>query len=98
MLDYRDPGTVAAVLGNGRRTSAHDTVPFALWSAARSLGDFEQAFWETAQAGGDVDTTCAIAGGVVASGSTGTPPAAWLAQTEEFPRWLGTAHGSRSGR
>lgn len=68
MLDYRDAGTVAAVLGNGRRTSAHDTVPFALWSAARSLGDYEQAFWVTAQAGGDVDTTCAIVGGVVASG------------------------------
>lgn len=32
MLDYRDAGTVAAVLGNGRRTSAHDTVPFALWA------------------------------------------------------------------
>ncbi|MCD9901663.1 ADP-ribosylglycohydrolase family protein [Streptomyces sp. MT29] len=59
MLDYQDAGTVAAVLGNGRRTSAHDTVPFALWSAARSLGDFEEAFWLTAQAGGDVDTTCA---------------------------------------
>ncbi|CAM5733621.1 hypothetical protein SMICM304S_03028 [Streptomyces microflavus] len=52
MLDYKDAGTVAAVLGNGRRTSAHDTVPFALWSAARSLGDFEEAFWVTAQAGG----------------------------------------------
>ena len=66
MLDYDDAGTVAAVLGSGRRTSAHDTVPFALWSAARRLGDFERAFWTTAQAGGDVDTTCAIAGGVVA--------------------------------
>nr|MDT0525618.1 ADP-ribosylglycohydrolase family protein [Streptomyces sp. DSM 41633] len=55
MLDYQDAGTVAAVLGTGCRTSAHDTVPFALWSAARSLGDFEKAFWLTAQAGGDVD-------------------------------------------
>ncbi|WP_371612928.1 ADP-ribosylglycohydrolase family protein [Streptomyces clavifer] len=88
MLDYRDAGTVAAVLGNGRRTSAHDTVPFALWSAARSLGDFEQAFWVTAQAGGDVDTTCAIVGGVVAAGAAGAPPADWLARTEEPPDWL----------
>ncbi|MEU5132774.1 ADP-ribosylglycohydrolase family protein [Streptomyces californicus] len=89
VLDYQDAGTVAAVLGNGRRTSAHDTVPFALWSAARSLGDYEEAFWATAQAGGDVDTTCAIVGGIVASGGGGAPPAAWLAQTEEPPAWLG---------
>ncbi|MFE9393747.1 ADP-ribosylglycohydrolase family protein [Streptomyces flavidovirens] len=87
MLDYGDAGTVAAVLGCGRRTSAHDTVPFALWSAARSLGDFEQGFWVTAQVGGDVDTTCAIFGGVVAAGKTGAPPAAWLEQTEELPGW-----------
>ncbi|MGW0465959.1 ADP-ribosylglycohydrolase family protein [Streptomyces sp. NPDC003027] len=88
MLDYGDAGTVAAVLGCGRRTSAHDTVPFALWSAARALGDYEQVFWTTAQAGGDVDTTCAIAGGVAASAAAGAPPAAWLEQTEELPDWL----------
>ncbi|MFE7424522.1 ADP-ribosylglycohydrolase family protein [Streptomyces sp. NPDC057545] len=88
MLDYDDAGTVAAVLGNGRRTSAHDTVPFALWSAARHLGDFEQAFWGTARAGGDVDTTCAIVGGIVAASGAGAPPADWAAQTEELPGWL----------
>lgn len=92
MLDYQDAGTVAAVLGNGRRTSAHDTVPFALWSAARNLGDFEQAFWETAQAGGDVDTTCAITCGVVSAGNGVTPPAGWLAQTEDLPHWAAPAH------
>ncbi|MFD9970976.1 ADP-ribosylglycohydrolase family protein [Streptomyces sp. NPDC059011] len=88
MLDYGDAGTVAAVLGRGRRTSAHDTVPFALWSAARALGDFEKTFWTTAQVGGDVDTTCAIAGGVVAAAEAGAPPAAWLTQTEALPDWL----------
>ncbi|HET6355044.1 ADP-ribosylglycohydrolase family protein [Streptomyces sp.] len=88
MLDYNDAGTVAAVLGSGRRTSAHDTVPFALWSAARSLGDFERVFWTTAQVGGDVDTTCAIACGVVAAGKSGQPPAAWLEQTERLPQWV----------
>lgn len=88
MLDYDDAGTVAAVLGNGRRTSAHDTVPFALWSAARHLGDFERAFWSTARAGGDVDTTCAIVGGVVAASEAGAPPADWAARTEELPDWL----------
>ncbi|MFI2372309.1 ADP-ribosylglycohydrolase family protein [Streptomyces sp. NPDC018833] len=88
MLDFGDAGTVAAVLGSGRRTSAHDTVPFALWSAARSLGDFEETFWTTAQVGGDVDTTCAIACGVVAAGKAGRPPAAWLERTEDLPGWL----------
>lgn len=88
MLDYGDAATVAAVLGSGRRTSAHDTVPFALWSAARSLGDYERAFWTTAQVGGDVDTTCAIAGGVVAATAAGAPPADWLDRTEALPDWL----------
>ncbi|MFF2524950.1 ADP-ribosylglycohydrolase family protein [Streptomyces liangshanensis] len=91
MLDYDDASTVAAVLGCGRRTSAHDTVPFSLWSAARGLGDFERAFWTTAQVGGDVDTTCAIVGGVVASGRPGAPPREWLDRTEELPAWGNTA-------
>ncbi|MEU9099321.1 ADP-ribosylglycohydrolase family protein [Streptomyces sp. NPDC048361] len=88
MLDYDDAATVAAVLGSGRRTSAHDTVPFALWSAARGLGDYERAFWTTAQVGGDVDTTCAIVGGVIASGTAGAPPATWLDRTEPLPDWI----------
>ncbi|GGX70604.1 ADP-ribosylglycohydrolase family protein [Streptomyces minutiscleroticus] len=94
MLDYDDAGTVAAVLGCGRRTTAHDTVPFALWAAARSLGDYERAFWTTAQVGGDVDTTCAIVGGVLAAGRTGAPPAVWAERTEELPGWAPGASGS----
>src|SRR5690349_15277376 len=88
MLDYGDAATVAAVLGCGRRTTAHDTVPFALWSDARSLGDYETAFWTTAQVGGDVDTTCAIVGGILASGEAGTPPEAWARQVEALPEWM----------
>ncbi len=91
MLDYSDASTVAAVLGCGRRTTAHDTVPFALWSAARGLGDFEGTFWTTAQVGGDVDTTCAIAGGVVAAAAAGAPPAQWAGQTEALPQWAPVA-------
>jgi ADP-ribosylglycohydrolase len=87
MLDYGDAATVAAVLGCGRRTTAHDTVPFAVWSAARSLGDYEAAFWTTAQVGGDVDTTCAIVGGIVAAGRAGAPPVAWAERTEPLPEW-----------
>jgi ADP-ribosylglycohydrolase len=91
MLDYADAGTVAAVLGCGRRTTAHDTVPFALWSAARGLGDYEQAFWATSQVGGDVDTTCAIVGGVIAGGKAGAPPAEWVERTEALPDWVPTS-------
>ncbi|MFE0102651.1 ADP-ribosylglycohydrolase family protein [Streptomyces sp. NPDC059009] len=87
MLDYADAATVAAVLGCGRRTTAHDTVPFALWSAARGLGSFEQAIWDTARVGGDMDTTCAIVGGVVAAGAGGAPPQEWLDHTEPLPDW-----------
>ncbi|NGO42583.1 ADP-ribosylglycohydrolase family protein [Streptomyces ureilyticus] len=94
MLDYDDASTVAAVLGCGRRTSAHDTVPFALWSAARSLGDYQRAFWTTAQAGGDVDTNCAIVGGVVAAGKAGAPPAEWAERTEALPDWMSVESGA----
>lgn len=89
MLDYADVATVAAVLGCGRRKSAHDTVPFALWSAARHLGDYEQAFWATAKAGGDIDTTCAIVGGIISARPGGEPPAAWTERTEALPDWAG---------
>lgn len=91
MLDYADASTVAAVVGCGRRTSAHDTVPFALWSAARALDDYETAFWTTAQVGGDVDTTCAIVGGVLAAGKAGTPPPEWLERAETLPDWVAAA-------
>jgi ADP-ribosylglycohydrolase len=87
MLDYGDATTVAAVLGCGRRTSAHDTVPFTLWAAARHLGDFAQAIWTTAQVGGDVDTTCAIVGGIVAAAEAGAPPQEWLERIEPLPEW-----------
>lgn len=82
LLTISDPSTASAVLGNGRQVAAHDTVPFALWAAARHLGDYERAFWTTAAAGGDVDTTCAIVGGIL-----GTAPSAWLPDCEPLPSW-----------
>jgi ADP-ribosylglycohydrolase len=91
LLDYDDVATVAAVLGCGRRTSAHDTVPFTLWAAARHLADYEGAFWSTAQAGGDVDTTCAIVGGIVGARAEGAPPAEWTQRTEPLPEWAAAA-------
>ncbi|WP_344870512.1 ADP-ribosylglycohydrolase family protein [Allokutzneria multivorans] len=78
-----DSRNAGATLGTGRRISAVDTVPFALWCAARHLDDLVEALWATAAAGGDVDTTCAIVGGVVAArtGLDGVPPE-WLAACE----------------
>ncbi|HEX6360305.1 ADP-ribosylglycohydrolase family protein [Actinophytocola sp.] len=73
-------------LGNGRHTSAWDTVPYALWAAARNLTDYEPAIWTTASTGGD--TTCAIVGGIVAShvGRAGLP-ASWQSACEPLPTW-----------
>ena len=77
---------VVAALGNGANISAQDTVPFALWCAAQRLNSFEEAIWLTLSGGGDCDTTCAIAGGVVvlAAGITSIPPA-WRASREPLP-------------
>lgn len=76
-------------LGNGRQVSAVDTVPFALWCAARHLDDYEGALWSCSSAGGDVDTTCAIVGAIVAArvGPTGIPPA-WRESVEALPPWF----------
>jgi ADP-ribosylglycohydrolase len=61
-----DVRKAAELIGNGSEVCSHDTVPFALWCAARHLDNFEEALWTTVSALGDRDTTCAIVGGVVA--------------------------------
>ncbi|PZS09025.1 MAG: hypothetical protein DLM55_07315 [Acidimicrobiales bacterium] len=84
------PEIAAHELGNGRYTSAHDTVPFALWAAARNLNDYEQAIWITAGTGGDIDTTCAIVGGIVAAHvGIGGLPEPWRTACEPLPIWAG---------
>jgi ADP-ribosylglycohydrolase len=77
-------------LGNGQRIRASDTVPFALWSAAHHLDDLPGALWTTAEGLGDVDTTCAITGGVVAARTgLGGVPQQWLDLCEPLPDWTG---------
>ena len=80
---------VAYELGNGSLVTAQDTVPFALWVAARLLADYPQAIKDCVRAGGDIDTTSAIVGGIVAA-FTGVPgiPADWRAAREPLPDWL----------
>jgi len=75
---------VAERLGSGSRISAQDTVPFCLWVACRYPDDFEEALWQTVAALGDRDTTCAIVGGIIASGGARIP-APWLEKREPLP-------------
>ena len=80
------PAQTAALLGSGKRVSAQDTVPFALWCAARHLDNYEDALWATASGLGDVDTTCAIVGGIVAlSAREKGIRCAWLEAREPLP-------------
>ena len=77
--------TASGLLGNGRRISCQDTVPFCLWVASRHLDNYETAIVNTIRAGGDIDTNCAIVGGIVALavGRQGIPTD-WLADREEL--------------
>jgi ADP-ribosylglycohydrolase len=72
-------------LGNGSRVTAPDTVPFTVWVAAMHLHDYRAAIWSTIHGGGDVDTTCAIVGGIVAlaCGPEGIPEE-WIESRESL--------------
>ncbi len=76
---------VVRLLGNGSRISCQDTVPFCLWIAAMHLHDYETAIVQTIRARGDIDTNCAIVGGIVALtvGEKGIPDD-WLIQREKL--------------
>jgi ADP-ribosylglycohydrolase len=85
-----DASVEAAVarLGNGSAVTAPDTVPFALWCAARHLSSYEEALWTTVSGLGDRDTTCAMVGGIVVMYSqVESIPAEWLECREEIPGW-----------
>ncbi|AQZ69483.1 N-formylglutamate deformylase [[Actinomadura] parvosata subsp. kistnae] len=89
LLTVSDPVLAARALGNGRQVTAHDTVPFTLWVAARHRHDYEAALWTTAAAGGDIDTTCAIVGGIVAAAEGVHLPPRWTSRCEPLPDWAG---------
>lgn len=74
----------AATLGSGHQVCAHDTVPYAIWCALRSPDDLEEALWATASGGGDMDTTCAIVGGILGAAGVSLPRA-WLRFWEGLP-------------
>jgi ADP-ribosylglycohydrolase len=85
-----DLGVAAAAyeLGNGSRVLCQDTVPFAIWAAARFVDNYPAAIRACVTAGGDVDTTAAIVGGIVAAGGAERVPERWIASREPLPAWL----------
>lgn len=62
-------------------------MPFCLWVAPHHLDDFDGELWQTAEGEGDVDTTCAIVGGIVAL-TVDEIPEAILAWREPLPIFL----------
>ncbi|MFE9581780.1 ADP-ribosylglycohydrolase family protein [Nocardia sp. NPDC006044] len=93
----------AAELGNGSQVTAQNTVPFTMWVAATHLADYPSAITTCIAADGDIDTTSAIVGGIVAaytgtatnSGPTIGVPPAWLAAREPLPQWFDPARWPR---
>ncbi|MCP4352791.1 MAG: crystallin J1 [Desulfobacterales bacterium] len=76
------------LLGNGSKISAPDTVPFCLWCVARHIDNYEDALWTTVSGFGDMDTTCAIVGGIVSlsTGISGIPDN-WINSRESLTGW-----------
>ncbi|HSI64335.1 MAG TPA: ADP-ribosylglycohydrolase family protein [Candidatus Saccharimonadia bacterium] len=79
------PAKAAGVLGSGFLVTAPDTVPFALWCAARHLDNYEEALLATLQGDGDCDTNCAIVGGIVSLyAGRESIPSLWLESRERL--------------
>jgi ADP-ribosylglycohydrolase len=81
-LPFSTPiGKAVEILGNGSHVTCQDTVPLCVWLALKHLSTnsvdemYEKAIIEASMAFGDVDTNCAIVGGVV--GIVSPPPEKW---------------------
>jgi ADP-ribosylglycohydrolase len=84
--EWLGPTEAGRILGNGSRITAADTVPFCLWVVSCNADSYEDALWFAASALGDIDTTCAIVGGLIAlrSGLDGIPQP-WRDAREPLP-------------
>lgn len=73
---------VIEILGNGTHVTCQDTVPLCCYMALKHLSldkveeMYEKAIIETSMCFGDVDTNCAIVGGIV--GIVSPPPQKWV--------------------
>lgn len=83
--EHTSPSDAATVLGNGSHVTCVDTVPFCIWCAGRHMESFEDSMWSTVSAMGDMDTTCAIVGSIVALavGIEGLP-VEWISSRESL--------------
>ena len=81
------------LLGNGSRITAQDTVAFCVWVASHHLDDYPAALWLTVGAQGDIDTTSAIVGGIIAARTRNVIPSDWLTRREPLPSWAPVAQG-----
>jgi len=92
----------ARMLGVGQDILSADTLPFALWVAARHPRDYQQAIAAALTGCGvdndaDADTLLAIVGGVVAASPDACIPQSWLSQREVLPPdWRMVNRGHKS--
>lgn len=74
-------GKAIEILGNGTHVTCQDTVPLCCWLTIKALTQYqvpemyEKSIIETSMAFGDVDTNCAIVGGII--GIVSSPPEKW---------------------
>lgn len=83
------PAHAATLLGSGAQVLAEDTVAYCVWCALRGRrgGSFERALFDTVVGMGDIDTTCAIVGGMLAPVlGIESIPARWRRKREPLPR------------
>ena len=83
LLEKTSLAEAASALGVGKEALASDTVPFALFCAARAIDDFAEVMWSVAGQRGRPDAIAAMAGAVVAL--TGSVPAEWIEAREPLP-------------
>lgn len=88
----REPKEAASLLGSGDNITSQDTVPFALWCAARHLDSYSEALWATVSGLGDMDTTCAIVGSIVVLGDPNGIPTEWIKNSEPLNEEVSTLH------
>lgn len=86
-------GKLIEILGNGTHVTCQDTVPLCVFLTIRALTQYkveemyEKVLIETCQCFGDVDTNCAIVGGMI--GIISPPPEKWVRYCQPMEGVLG---------
>jgi ADP-ribosylglycohydrolase len=81
------------ILGNGTHVTCQDTIPLCVFLTIRALTQYkieemyEKVMIETCKCFGDVDTNCAIVGGMI--GIISSPPAKWVRYCQPMEGVLG---------